>query len=84
MSKICAVLLFVCGLAVANGQLMSWLPGISFPGTNWCGPGDTARNFDDLGYYRREDMCCRAHDHCDYIASGASKNGLTNSGRYTM
>ncbi|XP_037713191.1 phospholipase A2 [Drosophila subpulchrella] len=41
--------------------------GITVPGTKWCGPGNTAANFEDLGRERETDKCCRAHDHCDEI-----------------
>ncbi|KAM8712118.1 hypothetical protein ACLKA7_012614 [Drosophila subpalustris] len=39
--------------------------GITVPGTKWCGPGDIAENYDDLGTDVELDMCCRAHDHCE-------------------
>ncbi|XP_017469074.1 PREDICTED: phospholipase A2 large subunit-like [Rhagoletis zephyria] len=41
--------------------------GITVPGTKWCGPGNTAANYDDLGTQRETDTCCRAHDHCEEI-----------------
>ncbi|KAH8371710.1 hypothetical protein KR093_008580 [Drosophila rubida] len=41
--------------------------GITVPGTKWCGPGNTADNFEDLGHERDTDKCCRAHDHCEEI-----------------
>lgn len=34
------------------------------PGTKWCGSGDAAANYADLGKRRDLDLCCRAHDHC--------------------
>lgn len=34
------------------------------PGTKWCGLGDIASSYNDLGLKRRIDICCRAHDHC--------------------
>uniref|UniRef100_A0A1B0FH43 Phospholipase A2 n=1 Tax=Glossina morsitans morsitans TaxID=37546 RepID=A0A1B0FH43_GLOMM len=37
------------------------------PGTKWCGPGNTADNYNDLGSLREVDMCCRDHDHCESI-----------------
>ncbi len=29
------------------------------PGTKWCGQGDIADHYDDLGYHRNVDKCCR-------------------------
>ncbi|KAK2714090.1 uncharacterized protein LOC136039940 [Artemia franciscana] len=55
-----------------------------YPGTKWCGPGDIANSPDDLGIYRKTDMCCREHDHCnDMMASGECKHGLCNSSPFT-
>lgn len=39
-------------------------PEIVYPGTLWCGPGDDADDYDDLGYLRETDKCCRRHDNC--------------------
>lgn len=44
---------------------------LSVPGTKWCGPGNTAEDYDHLGAYSAEDMCCRAH--------GKQSNVLPNS-----
>lgn len=38
-----------------------------FPGTKWCGKGDLAQCFDDLGDDQELDMCCRDHDCCPYV-----------------
>lgn len=38
-------------------------------GTKWCGPGNTASGYDDLGSHSDVDACCRDHDHCDNIPS---------------
>ena len=37
---------------------------LSFPGTLWCGPGETAGDPDALGPAGETDACCREHDHC--------------------
>lgn len=56
-----------------------------FPGTKWCGAGDVAKNYDDLGPSRATDACCREHDHSDdNIAGLQTKYGLTNTNLYTM
>lgn len=55
------------------------------PGTKWCGPGDIAKEYDDLGSARSTDMCCRDHDHSlDNIPAFGKKHGLTNVLFYTM
>ncbi|KAL4703503.1 hypothetical protein ACJJTC_018087 [Scirpophaga incertulas] len=55
-----------------------------YPGTKWCGAGDIADNYDDLGEEEETDKCCRAHDHCpDIIPSGETKYNLTNKAFYT-
>lgn len=56
---------------------------LSYPGTRWCGPGNTADDYDDLGAHPQEDKCCRQHDHCDNMASHESKNNLTNDDYFT-
>ena len=54
-----------------------------FPGTKWCGPGDVASSYEDLGQFRETDMCCRDHDHCENIPGGGEKYGLTNNDLFT-
>lgn len=39
-------------------------PEIVYPGTKWCGPGDDAEDYEDLGRLENTDKCCRAHDNC--------------------
>nr|P0DKU2.1 RecName: Full=Phospholipase A2 phospholipin; AltName: Full=Phosphatidylcholine 2-acylhydrolase; Contains: RecName: Full=Phospholipase A2 large subunit; Contains: RecName: Full=Phospholipase A2 small subunit; Flags: Precursor [Pandinus imperator] len=50
--------------------------------TKWCGPGNNAKCESDLGPLEA-DKCCRTHDHCDYIASGETKYGITNYAFFT-
>ncbi|GIY41771.1 phospholipase A2 [Caerostris extrusa] len=57
--------------------------GLLYPGTKWCGAGNSAADDDDLGKYRVEDKCCRTHDKCDdQLLSGESRNNLTNNSSY--
>uniref|UniRef100_T1INX7 Phospholipase A2 n=1 Tax=Strigamia maritima TaxID=126957 RepID=T1INX7_STRMM len=52
---------------------------IIFPGTKWCGDGNSAANYNDLGLFKEADMCCRDHDHCpDVIHVGETKHELYN------
>lgn len=54
------------------------------PGTKWCGLGDQAHSYNDLGSKQRIDLCCRAHDHCP-IRSKPFRNdyGVLNLALYT-
>lgn len=53
-------------------------------GTKWCGSGNIAENYEDLGEERDTDSCCREHDYCpDYIEAKGTKHGLTNTASYT-
>ncbi|GLV38418.1 secretory Phospholipase A2 [Carabus blaptoides fortunei] len=55
-----------------------------FPGTKWCGTGNVAENYEDLGTSYETDMCCRDHDLCDdIIESGETNHNLTNNDFYT-
>jgi secretory phospholipase A2 len=55
-----------------------------FTGTKWCGSGNIAANFTDLGSSQEADKCCREHDNCpDSIESWQSKYNLTNNSFYT-
>ncbi|XP_064469960.1 phospholipase A2 heteromtoxin-like [Ornithodoros turicata] len=56
-----------------------------FPGTKWCGAGNVARNYDDMGYLNSTDTCCRNHDHShDKIKAFREKYGIRNRRFYTM
>ncbi|XP_048877012.1 group 3 secretory phospholipase A2 isoform X2 [Brienomyrus brachyistius] len=62
-------------------QKRSWI----FPGTLWCGMGNKANNYEDLGVFERTDRCCREHDQCQHtISSFTTGYGLFNSNFYTI
>lgn len=53
-------------------------------GTKWCGTGDIARDYYDLGIDSKVDSCCRAHDLCPVKIRAYSKRyNLTNQSLYT-
>ncbi|KAJ8712765.1 hypothetical protein PYW08_008069 [Mythimna loreyi] len=55
-----------------------------FPGTKWCGPGNSAENDDDLGTEAEADACCREHDKCPDLIGGHETNyNLENPVFYT-
>lgn len=55
-----------------------------FPGTKWCGVGNIAHSYSDLGRERKLDKCCREHDHCpDFIKPFTYKYGLFNWSLFT-
>ncbi|XP_015789690.1 uncharacterized protein LOC107366574 [Tetranychus urticae] len=54
------------------------------PGTKWCGPGDIAKDYFDVGQIWEIDLCCRAHDHCPYrLKAFRTDYGLINLAFYT-
>ncbi|XP_062409717.1 group 3 secretory phospholipase A2 [Sardina pilchardus] len=58
---------------------------IMIPGTLWCGTGNTAANYSDLGAFPHTDECCREHDHCTHtIASFNYGFGVFNSNIFTL
>ncbi|XP_014211216.1 uncharacterized protein LOC106641304 [Copidosoma floridanum] len=55
-----------------------------FPGTKWCGFGDIAERYHDLGKFRNTDRCCRAHDLCPIkVLSRKERYCLKNLAIYT-
>ncbi|KFB43492.1 AGAP004731-PA-like protein [Anopheles sinensis] len=66
-----------------SGELQGGL-GFIYPGTKWCGPGNIASNFSDVGRYEAEDQCCREHDLCpNILLPGECRRGLCNRGAFT-
>ncbi|XP_070493324.1 phospholipase A2 hemilipin-like [Chironomus tepperi] len=74
-------------VCIEGNQLSSEIQGgLSFiyPGTLWCGPGNIAKNYSDLGRHSEEDKCCRAHDNCyPQIAPGECLKSICNKGSFT-
>ncbi|XP_062241276.1 uncharacterized protein proca1 [Platichthys flesus] len=53
--------------------------GFTYPGTLWCGAGNMADNYEQLGDFAETDSCCRTHDHCPQVIHAfSSKYGHTN------
>ncbi|KAM8976405.1 protein PROCA1 [Pelodytes ibericus] len=48
--------------------------GFTYPGTLWCGSGNNAQSFEDLGEYKETDTCCRTHDQCEHVIHPFSYN----------
>ncbi|XP_055374843.1 phospholipase A2 phaiodactylipin [Condylostylus longicornis] len=77
----------VCQDTSSNGiRSESFQGGLGFiyPGTKWCGPGNMANDYNDLGRYTEEDKCCREHDLCpETLTPGECRRGLCNTGTFT-
>ncbi|XP_050684891.1 uncharacterized protein LOC126979565 isoform X2 [Leptidea sinapis] len=66
-----------------GGSPLSLLQGI-IPGTKWCGTGDIAATYHDLGADRPLDRCCRTHDLCpSKVRAFSTRYNLTNNSLYS-
>ncbi|CAH0715234.1 unnamed protein product, partial [Brenthis ino] len=66
-----------------GGSPLSLLQGI-IPGTKWCGTGDIANDYHDLGADRWLDRCCRTHDLCpSKVRAFSRRYNLTNNSLYS-
>ncbi|CAD6240995.1 GSCOCG00009051001-RA-CDS [Cotesia congregata] len=55
-----------------------------YSGTRWCGDGNKASNYEELGLFKHTDACCRQHDNCPLgIGSGKSLGLLLNNAGFT-
>ncbi|RVE49080.1 hypothetical protein evm_006326 [Chilo suppressalis] len=55
------------------------------PGTKWCGAGQLAESYNELGTDKKEDRCCRAHDNCrKNIGAFKRRYGLFNYRPFTI
>ena len=62
----------------AHEVFLSIIQGI-LPGTLWCGRGDRANVYEELGHQKELDKCCRSHDYCPIkLRSHTTRYGLTN------
>ncbi|CAH1132759.1 unnamed protein product [Ceutorhynchus assimilis] len=67
-----------------KAELIRMQGGFMYPGTKWCGPGNNAANYSDLGKFQKEDMCCREHDNCPkYLMKGECREGICNNSPFT-
>ncbi|CAG9767139.1 unnamed protein product [Ceutorhynchus assimilis] len=68
---------------ILSNDPFTLLKGI-VPGTKWCGTGDIAKNYHDLGSEPTVDICCRTHDLCPVkVRSRSKKYQLRNNSIYT-
>ncbi|XP_077260986.1 phospholipase A2 isoform X1 [Temnothorax americanus] len=83
-SNLVADLEETCKASRNKGKNQAPGSGLIYPGTKWCGPGNVANAYDNLGQHSAEDACCREHDHCPYtIAPQQCIHGICNNSPFT-
>ncbi|XP_062590824.1 phospholipase A2-like [Saccostrea cucullata] len=71
--------------AIISRSSLRRLKRQTYPGTKWCGVGNEATRYEDLGTIEDVDRCCRDHDFCNVkIEAGKSDYGLKNDGFFTI
>ncbi|TNN62106.1 Group 3 secretory phospholipase A2 [Liparis tanakae] len=60
--------------AVRDEVLKRSKRGFTYPGTLWCGAGNMADHYGQLGEFADTDSCCRIHDHCPHVIHAFSSN----------
>lgn len=74
-------MVFILSLPCLSVTILSQI----IPGTKWCGAGDIANSYEDLGLFAATDRCCRDHDHCDRsLEPGASLDYAVNNSSFYM
>lgn len=73
---------FGCFFFRKKRALSDWLIA---PNTKWCGRGQTADKYSQLGGASKADKCCRRHDHCKFnIYAMTTKWRLFNYRPFTI
>ncbi|OQR78187.1 hypothetical protein BIW11_06567 [Tropilaelaps mercedesae] len=62
-------LIELCGMLEVSNIVRNTSNFHTYPGTLWCGPGDSASSYSELGANTAVDRCCRNHDFCPVRAS---------------
>ncbi len=75
-------LFIIYGHVRKKRSLSDWLIA---PNTKWCGRGQVAGRYNELGGASKADKCCRRHDHCKLnIQSLSTKWHLFNYRPFTI
>ncbi|KAJ1186258.1 hypothetical protein NDU88_003041 [Pleurodeles waltl] len=68
-----------------EGGLQRSRRGFTYPGTLWCGAGNSAKDNQQLGELKETDACCREHDHCQHVIHPFTSNyGYRNMRWHTI
>lgn len=73
-----------CGVTVVSKRRFPRFLNPVFPGTVWCGPGDSAVDYETLGLLSGPDACCRNHDLCPIRALPGETMTLKGPNKITV